>query len=434
MSVVALLVGACAKDEAVVDAQPDERDPITAARSAFENKHGGHADGNTTGSPQKQGNLDWEEAFTTHGRQTMYVFVPIRAEETYYAGEPGGRQHPVTARLRASNTDGKWAFDLVLYIPEGNGWEASGEFTGTAIAEAWFGGRSRMAHFYDGRLLANGHGPDGRITKLMGTTCYTTTVSAYVNGVLNTTHTSTTCIGSGGPGPDDGWGPLPEPDPRIGNEDDTSPTYYTRDIINQIDDLCLKQTIDKALTYSASAMDLISDIIKELDGNVGLQIDINVVDGITPKGKPGEAAGQDLTSVGGIPTIFKATIILHEGYMPDASQEGAVSIFIHEVLHAYLSKAELLNSTGKTDQHQTMATKYVGPMASYLQGLFGISKLDAFSLAWSGLTYTGAYANVSSFDIDGNSYLKDDIVQAAAKYMGRGADGNLLDGTELCEN
>ncbi|MEC3878779.1 hypothetical protein [Parapedobacter sp. 10938] len=36
MSVVALLVGSCAKDEAVVDAQPDERDPIAAARPAFE--------------------------------------------------------------------------------------------------------------------------------------------------------------------------------------------------------------------------------------------------------------------------------------------------------------------------------------------------------------------------------------------------------------
>ncbi|MEC3878768.1 hypothetical protein [Parapedobacter sp. 10938] len=51
MSVVALLVGSCAKDEAVVDAQPDEREPIAAARFAFENKRGGRADGNTTGSP-----------------------------------------------------------------------------------------------------------------------------------------------------------------------------------------------------------------------------------------------------------------------------------------------------------------------------------------------------------------------------------------------
>lgn len=81
-----------------------------------------------------------------------------------------------------------------------------------------------------------------------------------------------------------------------------------------------------------------------------------------------------------------------------------------------------------------MATEYVGPMANYLRGLFGISEFDAFSLAWSGLTYTGAYANVSSFNIDGNPYSKDNIIQAAAKYMGRDAEGNLLSGTELCDN
>jgi len=63
-----------------------------------------------------------------------------------------------------------------------------------------------------------------------------------------------------------------------------------------------------------------------------------------------------------------------------------------------------------------------------------ISEFDAFSLAWSGLTYTGAYANVASFEIGGTTYSKADIIQASAKYMGRGADGNLLSGTELCEN
>ncbi|MEC3878770.1 hypothetical protein [Parapedobacter sp. 10938] len=196
----------------------------------------------------------------------------------------------------------------------------------------------------------------------------------------------------------------------------------------------MKQTIDKALTYSASAMDLISDIIQELDGNAGLKVlDITVKDGITRQGFPGEAQDMELIKVNGIPKTFTGTIVLHEDYMPDVSQEGAVAIFIHEVLHAYIGKTELITGV-KVDDHQTMATEYVGPMADYLQGLFGISEFDAFSLAWSGLTYTGAYANVSSFDIDGNTYPKDDIIYAAAKYKGRGADGNLLDGKELCDN
>jgi len=205
------------------------------------------------------------------------------------------------------------------------------------------------------------------------------------------------------------------------------------DITNEIDDPCLKQTIDKALTYSASAVDLISDIIKELDGNVGLQIDINVVDGITPQGKPGEA-NMTLTKVNGIPTEFTGTIVLHEAYMPDVSQEGAVAIFIHEVIHAYLIKADLINDVNDHFQHDTMAAKYVAPMASYLQGLFGISEFEAFSLAWSGLSDSNAYKNVLSFEIGDTSYSKNTVEVAGANYKGRGADGNLLAGMELCDD
>lgn len=142
MIITATLIGSCAKDEVVIDTQPHHLDPIVNARFAFENKRRETVADNASNSPQKQGTLVWSEAITVQKAQTLYVFVPIRTDETYYAGEPGGRQHSVTARLRASNTGGKWVFDLILYIPEDKGWEASGKFTGTAIAEAWFGGRS----------------------------------------------------------------------------------------------------------------------------------------------------------------------------------------------------------------------------------------------------------------------------------------------------
>lgn len=79
-----------------------------------------------------------------------------------------------------------------------------------------------------------------------------------------------------------------------------------------------------------------------------------------------------------------------------------------------------------------MATDFVTPMATYLQGLFGISQFDAFALAWGGLTYTGAYANVSSFEIGGISYTKSQIIQTSAKYLGRDQHGNLLAGQDLC--
>src|SRR5690606_5121510 len=108
-------------------------------------------------------------------------------------------------------------------------------------------------------------------------------------------------------------------------------------------------------------MDVISDIIQEVGGNAGLKVlDITVKDGTTRQGFPGEAQDMTLTKVNRSPEIFTGTIVLHEDYMPDVSQEGAVAIFIHEVLHAYIGKDELITGV-KVDDHQTMATEYVGP-------------------------------------------------------------------------
>ncbi|MEC3878773.1 hypothetical protein [Parapedobacter sp. 10938] len=355
MSLVALLVGSCAKDEAVVDARPDAQEPAIAARIAFENQHS--AGSAEAGSPQKKGYLLWEEAFTTHGGKTTYVFVPIRTGETYYAGETEGKQHPVTARLRASATDGKWAFDLVLYIPEGNGWEASGRFTGTAIAEAWFGGRSRMAHFYDGRLMANGRGPDGRITKLMGTTCYTTTVSAYVNGMLNTTYTSTTCIGSGGPGQDDGWGPLPEPDPRIGNEDDGSgdDTPENRNLTLDITDKLNDYPCAQALVAQLTTLD--NGLAKLLDEIFGNSENFNVnfeSSDLLADDEDGTETGQGLSLDNWDNPTYTSTIKLNTFILENATKEYILITMYHEALHSFL-RAER-NRLGST----AFSTKYPG--------------------------------------------------------------------------
>ncbi|MEC3878767.1 hypothetical protein [Parapedobacter sp. 10938] len=304
----------------------------------------------------------------------MYVFVPIRTEETYYAGEPGGRQHPITARLRASSTGGKWAFDLVLYIPEGNGWEASGGFTGTATAEPWFGGRNRMAHFYDGRLLANGHGPHGRITKLMGTTCYTTTVSAYVNGMLNTTYTSTTCIGSGGPGPDDGWGPLPEPDPRIGNEDDGSGdmNYRTAEIHNDLTNPCLKDLLNEIL--DKQFINRIGAILEEFDISEIVSLDFTDTNPL-----PSDRMGQynDLASTDG-----RFQIDLNKNQLPNSSKEYATVVVFHETIHAYLAK----NNIDINFQHQEMFLKYRTTISDALVQMYGTNQQLADDLAFAGLT------------------------------------------------
>ncbi|SKC00533.1 hypothetical protein SAMN05660226_04200, partial [Parapedobacter luteus] len=330
-----------------------------------------------------------------------------------------------------------WSFSLLTYVPEDGGEPMAG-FTGTVLINDWFEGTTGYVHLYDGMPLQKNVRES--IRKQMGweTFCYDKTVYGCVNGICKLYHVSgSTCITVYIEDNDNGQGPVPEEydppggGPPVNSPPPPPPPTESWDINNEIDDPCLGQTINKALDRSEPVMGLITDIIRELDGDKS--VEINVVDGITPSGKPGQVVAPTTTWAGNVPIKFSATLILHEGYMPDVSQEGAIAIFIHEVLHAYFSKAEHINNT-EIDHHQTMATKYVAPMASYLQGLFGISQFDAFSLAWSGLTYTGAYASVTSFDIGGTTYSKSDIVQASAKYMGRGADGNLLKGKELCDD
>jgi len=207
---------------------------------------------------------------------------------------------------------------------------------------------------------------------------------------------------------------------------------YSNTITNNIKDPCINNTISNAINSPNLALELIDDIIKELDSD--LAVDIQVEDGETNGNYPGEMQDAEITKVNGIPRKFSAKLVLDSSYVVDASQEGTVAIFIHEVLHSYIAKAGLIDGTNNIDHHQTMAEKYVAPMASYLQGLFGISEFDAYALSWAGLTYTSAFSDVLTFEIGGETYDKSDLLIASAAYMGRGGDGNLLNGTEHCSN
>jgi len=347
MTVVAQLIVSCTKDDTPRDLLPDVLEPVGAARLAFEHQRKANSADKSI-SPQKLGTLVWEEALTTEAEQTNYVFVPIRTDETYYAGAPGEKQHPVSARLRASSADGsKWVFDLVTYIPEGNGWEASGGFTGTAIAEGWFDNRTQIASFYDGRLT---NGPGGRITKLMGTVCYTTTVNAYVNGMLNTTYTYTTCITSGGSGSGGQWGPLPEPDPRIIDGDDRGNTgdNRTAEIHNNLTHPCLKTLLNEIL--DKQFVNRIGAILEEFNISEEVSLDFTDTGGLDAN-SPFSGHYNHEASVDG-----RFQIDLNPAKLPSASKEYATAVIIHETIHAYLAKHDIeisfLAFVGLTVSHE----------------------------------------------------------------------------------
>ncbi|WP_353720144.1 hypothetical protein [Dyadobacter sp. 676] len=82
-------------------------------------------------------------------------------------------------------------------------------------------------------------------------------------------------------------------------------------------------------------------------------------------------------------------ITLNTNALAYASQEFIAKVIYHEALHVFLN--------GQTNQadHNTMATKFVEPMAQGLMSWFSLSPTDARGLAWSGLKGTPAWNALS---------------------------------------
>ncbi|RYG20363.1 MAG: hypothetical protein EOO07_05005, partial [Chitinophagaceae bacterium] len=71
----------------------------------------------------------------------------------------------------------------------------------------------------------------------------------------------------------------------------------------------------------------------------------------------------------------------------------------------------ILETTGKQQEfegldHQTIATNYIAPMASFISGLYGIDLGDAMAISWDGLGGTKAYKENDSFTIGSGTNLR----------------------------
>ena len=149
---------------------PVHIDPVQQAKAFFENGILAVAvDSSDVAFLQKSGTIHWEDAVSRLSDAGTYVFVPLEPRADLYSGEVGKvGTYRIYSQLRASATEGgSWVFDLITYIPEGHGWETSGGFTGTALAQRWGGGAVRKVHFYNGKLLKNGRTAEGHATKMM---------------------------------------------------------------------------------------------------------------------------------------------------------------------------------------------------------------------------------------------------------------------------
>ncbi len=120
---------------------------------------------------------------------------------------------------------------------------------------------------------------------------------------------------------------------------------------------------------------MLTGIIKRFDASKN--VTLNIINGTTVTGGPGQYQG-----AGFVNNMFQANITLSTAMMSGSSKEFAISVLIHEFIHAYIHTSG--NPILQSD-HNTMSNNYITPMASYLTQYFGIDIKDAYALSWYGV-------------------------------------------------
>lgn len=174
-------------------------------------------------------------------------------------------------------------------------------------------------------------------------------------------------------------------------------TNPPRDIRNKTTDTCIFKTVEEFLVANKNIEGALADIIKKLDKDVNVHIEI--YDAFeNDNHKAGQTSGTSWDPSNG-KTNFYTKITLSKYLLLETSKEHLTAVLLHEVLHAYFRE-----TTGKAEEfenldHNTMANKYVNPVALYLSNLFNITLKDATALAWDGIIDTDAFINSNTFDV-----------------------------------
>lgn len=390
--------------------------------------------------------IHWDRSYKSDdGRFFIPVTLSLQQEHLRFSN--GKNIYPYQTVLMVDPRGKEHQHTLLTFLSDGS--EAS-RFTGTLLFEDYFRGNVQMAKFEEGISINFKNGNiQGAGLKMSveasgsGVFCYWHFIGTVC--VLDLDYGGAPeicgpryeyiCIGTPPDIPDETYDPDVDGGGSSGGApggDNESTVPVIAEIINQINDPCLKNTVDKAIIGSHSILGVISDIIKNLDADNIVQIYIN--EGSTVNNTPGQAGIFTLTRVGSAPVLFTGPITLNSAYMSDVSQEGVIAVLIHEILHAYISKSELIEnlpSGTNTQHHQIFADNYITPMAIYLQQLFDISSIDAHALAWSGLSDLSLPNFIM---IDGVQYSRSDLYYISANYYGKNSNGEHLAGTDKCAN
>ncbi|WAC41193.1 hypothetical protein [Pedobacter sp. SL55] len=222
----------------------------------------------------------------------------------------------------------------------------------------------------------------------------------------------------------------------------TGLTACPKDIRNKAEDPCISTVVNELVGANKNIEGKISEIIKKFDQSKDLNL--NIYDGITANGKPGNMFRSQLRG-----SEFTADIRLQTSYFKGedgASKESLAAVLIHEVLHSYIKSQNPNILDTNNVHHNMMVQNYIEPMSNYLTSAFGISRKDAFSLTWNGVIDSDVFEMANSEKLFEYTYTengvnhtisvsKQEIMNRASAYNG---NTNYADegkkGTKTCPN
>jgi hypothetical protein len=173
------------------------------------------------------------------------------------------------------------------------------------------------------------------------------------------------------------------------------PTTPVVDIINNVNDPCLKAMVAEAINNGIEF-----NVKQSLNSIFSNNDDINIYydDKILASNIDGNATIRVDNRGSNNSRLFIIDVSLNISTLPSATKEYVTATILHESLHAYFSYS------GMVLQHETMATQYLNWFQSSLISIFpNLTASQARNLGWGGLQETQAYNKLSQLH-------KDDII------------------------
>lgn len=222
------------------------------------------------------------------------------------------------------------------------------------------------------------------------------------------------------------------------------PPAPVKDIRNKTEDPCISAVVNALVAANKNIEGKIGEIIKKFDQSKNFNI--NIYDGATSNGRPGNMFNSTLAG-----SIFTADVRLQTSYFKGqdgASKESLAAVLIHEVLHGYIKSQNPSLLDTSNVHHNIMVRNYIEPMSNYLIDAFGISRKDAFSLAWNGVIDSDVFTKADTDKLFEYSYTengtihsisisisKQEIMNRAVAYNGNANYANEgKKGTKTCPN